>query len=158
MFDISQFIATIINFIVCLIIAKYLFWNKIQGMLSSRENYIKDKINKIEEDERKAKELKLENEMCLKQSKEKGKDIVAEYKNKAQKVYDELVNEAKRESSLTLERAKVEIQREKDKARDDMEKEIIDTSILLCTKVLQESIDDEKHIKLIKDFISKVGN
>src|SRR3712207_903470 len=106
MFDISQFIATIINFIVCLIIAKYLFWNKIQGMLSSRENYIKDKINKIEEDERKAKELKLENEMCLKQSKEKGKDIVAEYKNKAQKVYDELVNEAKRESSLTLERAK----------------------------------------------------
>ncbi|WP_125153352.1 F0F1 ATP synthase subunit B [Clostridium rectalis] len=157
MIDISESIATIINFIIMLVVATYFLFKPVQKILNTRENGIKDRLNNAKENEEKANIFKMENEKLLKNSKKQGKSIVEDYKVKAEELYDEIVKGAHEEASVIIDRAKTEANREREKAQDEMTKDVVDLSVLMCSKALEESIDEEKHRRLIKDFITKVG-
>ena len=90
-------------------------------------------------------------------SKENGKAIIEDYKVKAENISSNIVSEAHSEANLIMERAKKEAEREKNKAKDEIKTQIVDLAVLMSSKALEESIDEEKQRKLIDDFISKVG-
>lgn len=154
---IPQLIATLINFAILFFILRHFLFKKVNDTISSRQNEIVNKINKTEEDMKKAEELKIENETNLKQSREKGKTIVEEYKIKAEKVSSDLLNEAREEAGTIIERARTEAGREKEKAADEIKSQVVDLAVLISSKALEQSIDEEQHRRLIKDFIAKVG-
>jgi len=156
MIDMSQSIATIINFILLLAVVTYFLFKPVQKILNSREQDISNRIEKTKHDEKRVEALKTENDQLLKESKEKGRAIEG-YKIKAEKVSDEIINDAKKEASQIEERSKNEIRLEREKASDEMKRQIIDLSLLMSSKALGENIDEEKHKQLIKEFITKVG-
>lgn len=157
MIDMSQSIATIINFILLLVVVTYFLFKPVQRILSTREQDINNRIKKTKDDEEKAEALKAENVQLLSESKEKGRALIEEYKAKAEKVSDEIINDAKKEASLIEERSRNEIRLEREKASDEMKRQIVDLSLLMSSKALEEVIDEEKHKQLIKEFITKVG-
>ena len=57
-----------------------------------------------------------------------------------------------------MERSRVEIEREKEKAASEIQKQVIDLSLILSEKALEKLIDEKEHRKLIEDFIVKVGS
>ena len=154
----SEVIATIINFIILLAILKHFFFEKVESIITERENYISDKLDETEEELEKARMLAIENERIIKSARKQGKAITEEYKQRAEKVYDEIVEEANKESSLILERAKIEINREKEKVEYQLKKEAIDLALELSKKVIEKNIDENKNRDLINDFLTKVGN
>lgn len=154
---IPQLIATIINFGILFLILRHFLFNRVNDAINGRQNEIINKINKTEEDMKKAEELRIENETNLKQAREQGKTIVEEYKIKAEKVSSELLNEAREEATTIIERARTEAGREKDKAADEIKGQVVDLAVLISSKALEQSIDEEQHRRLIKDFIAKVG-
>lgn len=155
--NVSQIIATIINFIILYFILRYFLFDRVNNTLNNRQTEIVNKINKTEEDRKKAEELRIENEKKLSQAKQEGKGIVEEYKIKAEKVSSDLLKEAQEEAETIVQRAKVEAEREKDKAADQIKSQVVDLAVLLTSKALEESIDEDQHRRLIKDFIAKVG-
>ncbi|MBU5486120.1 F0F1 ATP synthase subunit B [Clostridium sp. MSJ-11] len=157
MIDISQSIATVINFIIFLFAMKFFLFKPIQSKLIQRENYIKEKIENAKTREEKAESLSIEKDKELQESKQQGKTLVEEYKYKAEKISEEIIKEAHDEANLIIQRARAEIELEKEKARDEVKNKIIDVSILMSSKALEETIDEKKQRELIKDFISKVG-
>lgn len=157
MIDISQSIATIINFILFLAVVTYFLIKPVQRILSTRQQNINDRIKKAKDDEEKAEALKNENAKLLRESKEKGRTLIEEYKVKAEKVSNEIIRDAKKEASLIEERSRNEIRLEREKATEEMKKQIIDLSLLMSAKALEKTIDEEKHRELIKEFITKVG-
>lgn len=126
--------------------------------MHDRQSGITKSIRKAKDDEEKAEILKQEKERLLHESKIKGREIVEEYKVNAQKISEEIIDEAKKESILIMERSKIEIEREKQKAESEVKKQVIDLSLILSEKALEQHIDENKHRKLIEDFISKVGS
>lgn len=157
MINVSESVATIINFVIFLGILTYFLFKPIQNILNTRENDIKSRIKTTKENEKKAENLLVENSKIINESKEKGKALVEQYKIKAERISEEIIRDAKKEAALAEERSRNEINLEKEKARDELKKQIIDLSVLMCSKALEETIDKEKHKQLIKDFISKVG-
>lgn len=155
--NISQVIATIINFAILFLILRHFLFKRVNDTISSRQNEIVTKISKTEEDMKKAEELRIENETNLKQARAQGKTIVEEYKIKAEKVSSGLLNEAREEAETIIERARTEAGREKDKAADEIKGQVVDLAVLISSKALEQSIDEEQHRRLIKDFIAKVG-
>ncbi|MTK11999.1 MAG: F0F1 ATP synthase subunit B [Clostridiaceae bacterium] len=155
--NIPQLIATIINFAILFFILRHFLFKRVNDTINSRQNEIVNKINKTEEDMKKAEELKIENETNLKQAREQGKTIVEEYKIKAEKVSSEVLNEAREEAETIIERARTEAGREKEKAADEIKGQVVDLAVLISSKALEQSIDEEQHRRLIKDFIAKVG-
>lgn len=148
---------SMLNFIIIVAFARYFFFDKVKLIIEERENEIKDNIDKAEDDADKARILLLENQKALQTAKIEGNKIVESKKQKADKIYDEIIEEANIESKAILERTTLEISREKEKAQHEIKTQVVDLAVLISSKALEESIDDEKHRALINDFIAKVG-
>ena len=154
----STIIFTVINFIILLLILKFFFIKPLNKIMDDRKNGISISIKKAKEDQEKAEILKKEKERLLFESKLKGREIVEEYKLNAQYVSQEIIDEAKKESIIIMDRARVEIEREKQKAESEVKKQVIDLSLVLSEKALEQLIDEKEHRRLIEDFIFKVGS
>lgn len=155
--NIGRVIITIINFIILYLILKHFFFKTVDDTITNRQNEIDFKIKNTNENEQKSKQLVLQHEELLKNSKQEGKNIVEEYKNKAEKVSSDILKEAHEEAETIVKRAKVEAEREKEKAADEIKNQVVDLAVLVSSRALEESIDEDEHRRLIKDFIAKVG-
>jgi F-type H+-transporting ATPase subunit b len=157
--SISNFttIMTIINFFILYFVLRHFLFKPVNSAISSRENEIVDRIKKSEEDMEKARLLKIEHENELKSAKDEGKNIVESFKSKAERLSSDIIQDAKSEAQTLMERARTETEREKEKARDEIKTQAIDLAVLLSSKALETSIDEEQHRRLIQDFIAKVG-
>ena len=155
--EISVVIAAMINFLLFFIIFRAFFYKPVNKMISTREDEIKDRLQNTEDNQKRAEELRIENEEHIKNSKEEGKVIVQQFKDKAEKMSNDILKESRDGAQLLLDRAKLEISREKDKAKDELRKEAVDIAVAMSVKALQGTIDEASHRTLIEDFIAKVG-
>ena len=154
----STIIFTIINFVILLLILKHFFMKPVNKIMVDRQNGISISIKKAKEDEEKAEISKIEKDRLLQESKIKGREIVQEYKVNAENISQEIIDEAKKESIIIMDRTRTEIEREKQKAESEIKKQVIDLSLILSEKALEQHIDEKEHRRLIEDFILKVGS
>ena len=150
-------IATIINFLITVVILKHFFFNKIKDLIKSRQGYITEQIREADENAEKARKLRIDNENLLKSAKEEGKKITEEQKKRADKLYEEIVDNAQKDAKSVMEKAKAEMGRERDKAEQELKQQTVQLALMMSSKILNETIDEEKHRGLIDEFISKVG-
>lgn len=154
----SEMIATIINFIILVLILKHFLWDKIAKVIQEREEYVEDKLTKADEEAEKARLYLVENERILSTSRREGKKIIEEKKDKANELYNEIIADANKEAKAIMDRAKFDIEREKEKAEYELKKEVVNLAIELSTKALEEKVEESKQRELINDFITKVGS
>ncbi|MCB2306363.1 F0F1 ATP synthase subunit B [Clostridium estertheticum] len=151
-------IITILNFIVLLFVLKHFFSKPVNKIMDDRKNGISTSIKNAKDNEQKAENSRIEKDKLLHDSKTKGREIVEEYKVKAQNISQEIIDDAKKESVTLMDRSRVEIEREKEKAASEIQKQVIDLSLILSERALEKHIDEKEHRKLIEDFIVKVGS
>ena len=129
--NLPKIIATIMNFVILLFVLKYFLSKPVNKILDDRRNGINTSIKNAKDNEEKAEVSRIEKDKLLHDSKTKGREIVEEYKVKAQNISQEIINEAKKESITIMERSRVEIEREKEKATSEIQKQVIDLSLIL---------------------------
>ena len=156
--DLGIVIAAMVNFLILLFIAKRFLFIPVSKILETRKQELESSFEKARLDKEEANRFKIENSEKLKLAKQEGKEIVEVYKEKAEKVSRELIEDAKQEAALIIERSRVEIQREKEKAESEIKKQVIDLSLVLSERALEQIIDEKEHRRLIEDFIFKVGS
>jgi F-type H+-transporting ATPase subunit b len=150
-------LATIINFVILYFILRHFLIEPVTSTISAREDEIKGRIARAENDEKKAELLRIENEEKIKNAKEEGKTIIEDLKVKAERVSETIISKAKEEAEFLLERARADAEREREKASEDIKTQTIDLALILSSKALGSTIDENEHRRLIKDFIAKVG-
>ncbi|MDO4535307.1 MAG: F0F1 ATP synthase subunit B [Clostridium perfringens] len=150
-------IATIINFLITVAVLKHFFFNKIKDLIKKRQEDITQQIREADENAEKARKLRIDNENLLKSAREEGKKITEEQKKRADKLYEEIVDNAQKDAKSVMEKAKAEMGRERDKAQQELKQQTVQLALMMSSKILNETIDEEKHRGLIDEFISKVG-
>lgn len=75
----------------------------------------------------------------------------------AQTARDEIMADARARSESILQRGQDELARERDKTVAALREEVVDLVIRASSRLLDRSMDDVTHRKLIDDFISSVG-
>jgi len=156
--NLGNIIAAMINFLILLFIAKHYLFKPVNKILATRKEELDASFEKARNDKEEANKYKIENVEKLKLAKKEGKEIVERYKQKAEKISRELIEDAKQEAILIIERSRLEIEREKEKAQSEIKTQVIDLSLILSQKALEQHIDEKEHRRLIEDFISKVGS
>lgn len=154
--NLAKVLATIINFIVLLLILKHFFWNKVKSSIEQREEFVLKKINDAKENEEKSKLLLLEKEQMLKDARIEGKRITEKRKNQADLIHDEIINEAKMTAKSIQEKTRLELEMEKQKAKEDIKEEAVDIAMILSEKVLEETLDKTRHKEIIDKFINNL--
>lgn len=155
--QISVVIAAMINFVLFFLVFRHFFYKPINTAIETRQNEITQRLKNTEDNQKKAEELRIQNEAQIAKAKEEGKVIVEKYKEKAEKMSSDIINNSNNEAQVILNRAKVEIKRQKDKAEDEIKKNTVEIAVMMSAKALEGTIDEKEHKKLIEDFISKVG-
>ena len=132
-------------------------YRPITRMLDERSNRIKesmDKADEIKQEAARAGEMVKEQ---LDAARKDGQSIVAQAEQLGERLRGEAREEAKKEGEAIIARARAEIERERDEAIGQLRSEFVDLSLMAAEKVIRESLDREKHMRLIEEVLEESG-
>ncbi|MCX8056265.1 MAG: F0F1 ATP synthase subunit B [Ignavibacteria bacterium] len=147
---------TIVTFIILLIILKKTAWQPILTALKEREESIRSALEKAERARKEADEIFEKNQKSLAEAEEQVRKIINEGKEYANKLRNEIISRANEEAQKMIDNAKQEIETKKQEALLELKEIVADLSIQAAEKILEESLDREKHKKLIEKLIQNL--
>lgn len=147
---------TIIIFILLLLILKKFAWKPLINSLSSREQSIRDSVEKAENLRQEAENMMEENKKLLAKADEESRRIMNEGKEYAEKIKNELISKTHEDATRMIQQAKDEIGREKLSALNELKNEIADLAVKAAGKIIDENLDEKKQKKIIDGFINQI--
>lgn len=147
---------TIITFLILLFILKKTAWQPILQALKEREDNIRSSLEKAEQARKEAEEILEKNRKNLAEAEEQVRKIINEGKEYAGKLRNEIISKANEEAQKMLENAKQEIENKKQEALTELKEIVADLSIQAAEKILEETLDKEKHKKLVEKLIQNL--
>ncbi len=154
MFDTSTMLASTVNFILLLIILTRLLYKPVRSFLDERTRSIEQQIKSANEQNEAAAKLHNQLEAELKQSKQKAKEYLDQAVRRGEEIQTEMVAEAKKEADLIYKRTKEELTLERAQLKESLKDEVADLAITISAKIIQDSLDQAKHQKLIDDALN----
>jgi len=67
------------------------------------------------------------------------------------------LDEAKKDAESIRDRARIDAKREMERAKDEIKDEIVNISLMAAAKVIGEKLDEDKHHKMITEFIDRMS-
>ncbi|HXG38608.1 MAG TPA: F0F1 ATP synthase subunit B [Bacteroidota bacterium] len=158
MFDINPglIIWTIITFVLLVAVLSKYAWKPMLQALHEREDKIRSALEQAEKARAEAAELLKQNERNMARAEEEYQKAIREGRALAEKLKEEIVSKAKQQAQRELQMAKEEIQRDIDAAKQQLRAEVADLAIKAAEKILDETIDQQKHKKLIDNFLNQL--
>jgi F-type H+-transporting ATPase subunit b len=154
--EFGQIVTQIIGFLIALWLLKKFAWKPLLGMLEQRRTKIKSEFASIDKEKDKMEKLVSDYETKLKEIDSLTRIKLQEAAKEGQKMATEIRENARNEASAMISRAKEELQREVDKAKIQLRDEMVAMTMKVTEKMISERLDQEKHKKLISDFIDEL--
>jgi F-type H+-transporting ATPase subunit b len=160
MFDINPglMVWTVLTFVVLVIVLSKYAWKPLLKSLQDREDTIRQALDQAEKARAEAAELLRQNELNLAKAEEEYQKIIREGKTFAEKLKDEVVAKAHQQAQREIQSAKEEIQRDVDAAKQQLRSEVADLAVLAAGKILDETLDAQKHKKIVDGFLNQLPN
>jgi F-type H+-transporting ATPase subunit b len=147
---------TLFNFaIVLLLVIKFGVKPIING-LKAREDGIRQNISDAEQANLNARKLLNESEEKLRSAQHEMAEIVQKGRHQAEELIKKAAEEADRIKNQKVDEAIKEISRSKEIAIGELRSEVAELVVLAAEKLLSETMDKEKHQKLVESFIDKL--
>jgi len=145
----------IINFVLLLVLLYFIGYRPIRKMLDERSNKIKEGIDQAELAKEAAARAEEEVQRRLDEARKDGQLILAQAAEMGERLKAEAREEARREAEALIVRARAEIGMERDEAIDKLRQEFADLAILAAEKVINETLDKERHRRLIEEVLEE---
>ncbi len=145
----------IINFVLLLVLLYFIGYRPIRKMLDQRSNKIKEGIDQAELAKEAAARAEEEVQRRLDEARKDGQLILAQAAEMGDRLKAEAREEARREAETLIVRARAEIGMERDEAIDRLRQEFADLAILAAEKVINETLDKERHRRLIEEVLEE---
>lgn len=156
--NISEFIPSIIAFLIIWFLLANFAWPAVANMMDKRSETIKESLASAEAARIEAQELLDEYKTQLADARRESAEILAEAKRSGEVVRADITSKAQAEADDIIQKARLAIENEKKQASADLQSSVADLSVSVAGKLLGENLDDEQHRKLIEKYISEVGN
>ena len=157
-FEFPKFLWQVANFLVLLFLLKKFAYKPILNMLDERKKSIEDAINNAETAKTEAEKMRKEYETRLAEAKQEAQEVMAKATKLGDEMKNEIVANAQSEATKAIQKAQEEINREKDQAIAALRDEVAVLAVMAAGQVLGKSISVEDHEKLVKEFVSEVGD
>jgi F-type H+-transporting ATPase subunit b len=156
--NLGYLISQIINFVLLFIILRVFLYKPIVGMLDRRREKIATDLQEAEEARSKAEAVKQEHEKQLEQAREERHSILAEATEQAEKMRAEILAKARSEAQEIITKTQDEMEYERRQALLAAQDQIVDLALTAAAKVIGESVDEQAHRRLIREFIAEIGD
>jgi F-type H+-transporting ATPase subunit b len=147
-----------IAFFLLLFVVLRLLWPTIDETYRKRSESIEGRLAKAEREKAEADRLLEEYRSRLAAAEEESQRIIEEGRNAAERLRREIRGKADEEAGRELERARQAIRSERDQAMRDLRREVGSLAVELAARVLDNSLDRERQLRLIDRYIEELGD
>jgi F-type H+-transporting ATPase subunit b len=145
----------VITFIILLVVLRFVAYKPIMRMLDERSRRIKESMDQAESIKAQTARTQEEVKKQLEEASREGQERIARALKAGEDVKQKAQEDAKKEAETLVNRARAEIQRERDDAITEVRREFADLTVLAAGKVIEKTLDKEKHRELIKKVLEE---
>jgi F-type H+-transporting ATPase subunit b len=140
----------IINFIVLFVLLRIFLYKPVLKMLDERSKRTKEGMELAEATKKEYEQAKTEVQKQIEKGRQEAQAIIAQTMQIGERLKEESRQEATKQAQVIVDRT-----RERDKIVENLRKEFVDISISAAEKVIKETLDKEKHRKLIEETLQE---
>jgi len=148
-------IAFVVNFLILFGLLTLVLYRPVLRVLDERQAKIKESIEQAERIKEQTTRSEEEIKAYLETARKEGQTVIAQATQIGERLKEEAKEKARQEAETILAKAQTEIRQERDKIIDDLRKEFVGIAILAAEKVTRETLDKEKHRKLIDEVLKE---
>lgn len=153
-----DFLATLLAFIVLLIIVFYLAYKPVKKLLKARAEYVENNIRQSEKDNQLAKENLFKAKEEVSGAKAEALKIISNANKKEQEIILEAKNKAKEEAKKEYENKQQELAEDLKQKEDEIHSLIVKNAYLMSEEILKREISPQDDDRLVDEFLKKVKN
>jgi F-type H+-transporting ATPase subunit b len=143
----------IINFIVLLVLLRLFLYKPVLKMLDERARRTKEAMELAESTKKEYEQAKGEVQKQIEKGRQEAQAIVTQAVQAGERLREESRQEAAKQAQTIIDRTRAELETERNKMVEDLRREFVDISIAAAEKVIKETLDKEKHRKLIEETL-----
>jgi len=150
-------IVELITFLLMLaILARYVY-PEIVRLAEARQRVVAEQLKEAEQSRADAEERLKEAEAKLTDARKTAQSVIDAANKSGEQLRQELRQKAEEESKRTVDAARKEIEAERDEAVRSVRQEVAELVVAATEKVIGETLDADKHRKLIDTAIAEVA-
>ncbi len=143
------------NFIVLLVMLRLFLYKPVMKMLDERAKRAREAIELAEATKKEYDQAKDEVQKQIEKGRQEAQAIIGQAMQVGERLKEESRQEAAKQAQGIVDRARSELEAERDKIVGDLRHEFVDISIAAAEKVIKETLDREKHRKLIEETLQE---
>ena len=147
-----------VAFFVLLFLMYRTVWPQVNKAYQDRRANIEGKLEQAEKDRDEAETLLERYKQRLAAAEDETQRILEEARANAERVRKELLAKAEADAGQQLERARQAIRSERDQAIRQLRGEVGTLAVELATRVVGESLDRERQLRLVDRYIDQLGD
>jgi F-type H+-transporting ATPase subunit b len=148
-------VAFIVNFVILFALLGLFLYKPVMRMLDERSKRIKESMERVEATKEEYGRAEEEVKRLIDKAREDGQALVSQASQIGEKLKEEAREGARKEAQAIVERTRAELEEERDRTIDDLRREFVDISISAAEKVIKETLDKERHRKLIEEALEE---
>lgn len=126
-------------------------------LLDERRQKIQGSLEEAERAKRDADQLLAEYQQKLRDAGTEAGRIIEESRKTAEQMRKDLLAKAEDESRKIVAKAQEEVRAERDRAVQALRRELAEASVELAARVVGETLDKDRHVRLVEQFIDEVA-
>jgi F-type H+-transporting ATPase subunit b len=127
-------------------------------ILSERTENIEGKLKQAEQERQQAEELLREYRERLASAEDEAQRIIDESRANAERLRRDLMDKAEQEADRVIEQGREAIRGERDRAVRELRTEVGSLAVELATRVVGDSLDRDRQLRLIDQYIEQLGD
>ncbi len=155
--EIQQILTQAIGFLVLLFILKKIAWKPLLSLLDERREKISSEFRNIEQTKSELSRLEQDYKARLAEIDAQARQKIQEAIAEGQRIAVEVQEKAREEGKNILNKAKENIDLEIAKARVELRNQVASLAIRAAEKVIKEELSEERHKRLVTEFIDEAG-
>ena len=153
----ATIVVEMVGFILLLLLLKRFLWVPVTEYLEQRRQDIAHTYEKVEQTRQEMESLRDEYQQRLANIEAEARAQIQQAIKEAQQVREHILSEARQQAEKMVRDAQETIQYERQKALAEMRAQVVELTLLATSRILQESVDDARHRKMVQDFVDQVA-
>jgi F-type H+-transporting ATPase subunit b len=145
----------IINFIILFVLLRLFLYQPVMKVLDERAKRTKDAMELAEATKKEYEQAKGEVQKQIEKGRQEAQAIITQAMQVGERLKEESRQETAKQAQVMIDRTRSELEAERDKIVGDLRREFVDISIAAAEKVIKETLDKEKHRKLIEETLQE---
>jgi F-type H+-transporting ATPase subunit b len=145
----------IVNFIILLVMLRLFLYQPVMKVLDERAKKTRDAMELAEATKKEFEQAKGEVQKQIEKGRQEAQAVITQAMQVGERLKEESRQEAAKQAQVIIDRARSELEAERDKIVGDLRREFVEIAIAAAEKVIKETLDREKHRKLIEETLQE---